>query len=134
MNKLQRARKIIDLYYKQGKGNNFSKEGELLEFKEGYIYSLKDYQITIKPKNLKELETALIKQLETLYKLMKNKKVSLFFIGLWENEGTLYIDINTKTNSKSEALMMGKLNEQLAIWDIKNKKEIYINSKELEKI
>jgi hypothetical protein len=130
MNKQQRARKILNDYLLNG-GYNFSKTGEQLDFKEGYIYSLKDYETIINIKTSKdligEIEKDLIKKLETIYSLTKNKKLLNLFIGFWKNGDNLYIDISTITDSLERAKQEGKLNNQIAILDVKNLIVIKLN-------
>jgi hypothetical protein len=130
MNKQQRARKILNDYLLNG-GYNFSKTGEQLDFKEGYIYSLKDHETIINIKTSKdligEIEKDLIKKLETIYSLTKNKKLLNLFIGFWKNGDKLYIDISTITDSLERAKQEGKRNNQIAILDAKNLIVIKLN-------
>jgi hypothetical protein len=130
MNKQQRARKILNDYLLNG-GYNFSKTGEHLDFKEGYIYSLKDHETIINIKTSKdligEIEKDLIKKLETIYSLTKNKTLLNLFIGFWKNGDKLYIDISTITDSLERAKQEGKLNNQIAILDAKNLIVIKLN-------
>ena len=53
--------------------------------------------------------------------LLKNE-----YIGLWINNNKLYIDITKHYKNKKEALKIGIKNKQLAIYDIKQNKNIYI--------
>jgi hypothetical protein len=130
MNKQQRARKILNDYLLNG-GYNFSKTGEQLDFKEGYIYSLKDHETIINIKTSKdligEIEKDLIKKLETIYSLTKNKKLLNLFIGFWKNGDKLYIDISTITDSLERAKQEGRRNNQIAILDAKNLIVIKLN-------
>jgi hypothetical protein len=130
MNKQQRARKILNDYLLNG-GYNFSKTGEQLDFKEGYIYSLKDHETIINIKTSKdligEIEKDLIKKLETIYSLTKNKTLLNLFIGFWKNGDKLYIDISTITDSLERAKQEGRLNNQIAILDAKNLIVIKLN-------
>jgi ribose 5-phosphate isomerase len=66
-------------------------------------------------------------------KIFKSFKKALEFIkslkscGVWINKNLIYIDTNTKrVSSKKNAIEIAKKNNQLAIWDWKNKKEIKI--------
>lgn len=49
---------------------------------------------------------------------------SAAFIGLWENEGTLYLDLSQHFVDRDKAVAMGYQRNQLAIWDCENKCEI----------
>ena len=42
------------------------------------------------------------------------------FVGVWIDNGKAYFDISKNIESKSQAISFGKLNNQLAIYDIKN--------------
>lgn len=62
-----------------------------------------------------------------------NKKVREVFatnsqarLGLWEDRGKLYIDISEHVEDLDEALALAKKRQQIAIWDCKNKKAIYL--------
>ena len=61
-----------------------------------------------------------------LYQASKNKTVNKYVLGLWENQGKLYIDVSINYQDLETAKSFGKANEQLAIWDLKNNKEIKI--------
>lgn len=52
-------------------------------------------------------------------KLQKNE-----YVGLWLNNGMLYIDITKHYKNKKEAIKIGIKNKQLAIYDIKNNCDI----------
>lgn len=45
-------------------------------------------------------------------------------IGLWENDGTLYLDLSQHFVDRDKAVAMGHQRNQLAIWDCANKCEI----------
>lgn len=49
---------------------------------------------------------------------------SFAFIGLWENDGTLYLDLSQHFTNRDKAVAMGQSRNQLAIWDCANKCEI----------
>lgn len=46
------------------------------------------------------------------------------FIGLWEYDGILYLDLSQWFVDRDKAIAMGKLRNQIAIWDCANKTEI----------
>lgn len=49
---------------------------------------------------------------------------SAAFIGLWENDGTLYLDLSQHFVDRNKAIAMGHQRNQLTIWDCANKCEI----------
>ena len=65
-----------------------------------------------------ELESCL---LDYSKKLLKNE-----YIGLWIDNGLLYIDISKHYKNKKEAIKTGIKNKQIAIYDIANNKSIYL--------
>lgn len=50
------------------------------------------------------------------------------FLGTWHDQKTnsIYLDVSYLIEDKDEAIMMAKLNRQLAIYDNKNKVSIYL--------
>jgi hypothetical protein len=48
------------------------------------------------------------------------------YLGAWINENACYIDISLNIEDEEDAIKIGRLNNQAAIWDCKNKKEIYL--------
>lgn len=48
------------------------------------------------------------------------------FVGVWRDTetGKYYFDISVNVQDENTALEMAKIGEQLAIWDVKNSKEI----------
>lgn len=79
-----------------------------VNFTTGYMVSLKD------------TDYSLVEKLEFI---AKNKG---FVLGLWENEGRVFVDISMNVSDLRDALALGKFNNQLAIYDIVNDKSIYL--------
>jgi WD40 repeat protein len=48
-----------------------------------------------------------------------------YFVGTWINDDTVYIDISLNMPHKEQALLWGKANGQICIWDVEKKVEIY---------
>ena len=48
------------------------------------------------------------------------------FLGTWQDTATgdLYLDVSTHVRNKAEAVELGRKNNQIAIWDVKNMAEI----------
>lgn len=59
---------------------------------------------------------------------IKNFRNKTFIVGGWYDKTTklYYIELNKCFNNKSNALLFAKNNNQKAIWDIENKKEIMV--------
>lgn len=62
-------------------------------------------------------------------KAVKDLKKNNLFVGVWYDEKTqyYYIDISMIINKKREAERIAKDNKQLAIYDLKENKSIYLN-------
>lgn len=50
-----------------------------------------------------------------------------YFIGFWVDNNTIYVDISKQLTSKREAEKTARKNKQLAYYDIKHNKSIYID-------
>jgi predicted GNAT family acetyltransferase len=55
------------------------------------------------------------------------------FVGTWYNpdDGKTYLDVSTRVNDRAEAEKMGRANNQLAIFDLKNKEDITLDKQGL---
>ena len=99
-------------------GGNYS-EGKLINYSTGYMVSIEDV-VKINKKvsilNICKIVNHLIKNYQNL--------------GFWVNGGFIYIDNSININSLKKARTIGKLYNQLAIWDCNNNTEIQINKKE----
>lgn len=67
-----------------------------------------------------------IEDLESYIKMYSKMLLKNEYIGLWIDNGLLYIDITKHYKNKKEALKIGIKNKQKAIFDIANKKDIFI--------
>lgn len=50
------------------------------------------------------------------------------YVGVWINKGTVYLDISLVTTDLEEAILVGIIGRQKAIFDLTNNKEIYLPS------
>ena len=53
--------------------------------------------------------------------------------GAWSHDGKVYLDVVATTSDKEKAIELGKSNNQLAIWDLKNNQEIPLEIKAFSK-
>lgn len=67
---------------------------------------------------------AIIQAIEEKQAIIKDSKD--LFIGLWLDNGIMYVDISINIIDKVEALEFGKYNKQLAIYDLVNNDSIYL--------
>jgi hypothetical protein len=89
-----------------------------------YIVSIESIKVTKNPSlefGLNGLISGVIN-----YKTYHNNKPYFDSIGMWFNNGFYYIDANLHFYDLGVAKEAAKLHNQVAIWDIKNNKEITI--------
>lgn len=87
----------------------------------GFMVSLLGYEKTFLPSDLKAINDTIIDY--------KNKLKTSQFIGLWQHNGLVYIDISRHYTNKQDAIKNGILNKQLAIYDLSKKKDILLTKK-----
>jgi hypothetical protein len=119
-----RAERILTQFVEKGR-YNFNKNGRALKIKElGYIVSrAKGLQIQFNSQDLTDYN---FKDLETLINRLTKDIKPKEFIGLWLDNGILYIDLSRVILSLENAKELGRANKQQAIYDLKNKKTIYL--------
>lgn len=97
-------------------GATLRKNGLPVDFKTGYQVSRKDcFKIDVG--NVPEI----LGKIEQLQNSIQEDE----FLGLWVDEGYIYIDISIRVEQKSEALKLGKELNQISIFDWQNKTCIY---------
>ena len=93
--------------------NNFSSSN-------GFMVSVKGQEVKVNKNDIEEIK----KEVEKKREFIKDKKG--LFIGLWLEDDILFIDISIHIIDYLEALEVARNNEQLAIYDLKNKDSIYL--------
>ena len=102
-------------------GASLNKDLQPVNYNNGFMVSLLGYEKTYTEEQKEE-----IKQTISEYqKILKNNQ----FIGIWKHEGIVYIDISKLYKKKQDAITNGIKNKQLAIYDLKNKKDILLTKK-----
>lgn len=109
-------KKIID-----NKGATLDKNLKAINKNCGYMVSKLGYEKTFTFDNLDELEIEVINY--------KNKLKNNEYIGLWVDNNNIYLDISKYYTTKDRAVKTGIKNKQLAIYDLKNDKSIYLTKK-----
>ena len=102
-------------------GATLTKELKALEKNNGFMVSKIGCEKTFTFDNLSELEKEVIKY--------RNKLKNNEYIGLWVDNNIIYLDISKYYTTKDRAVKTGIKNKQLAIYDIKNDKSIYLTKK-----
>ena len=88
----------------------------------GFMVSLYGYETKININNIKAIK----KEIETKKEEAKKNNA---YIGLWVDNGLVYVDISKHIIDYNEALETARDNEQLAVYDLKNDKSIYLSYK-----
>lgn len=86
----------------------------------GFMVSLKGQEVKVNKNDIKGIK----KEIEKKREFIKDKKG--LFIGLWLEDDMMYIDISIHIIDYLEALEVARNNEQKAIFDLKNKNNIYL--------
>lgn len=90
---------------------------EHADLNHGYMVSLQGYEKKLNPNDLTQV----------LLNEHKDKAQSLGgYVGLWLEDNILYLDISKVHYSYQVAIYNAKKNNQKAIYDLANKKTIYI--------
>ena len=115
---------------KKLQGGTFNAEnGRLKNFSTGYLVSITNL---INGTNHKHTQYTL----GDIERLMLSDKINTFkrvfgklYVGFWVNEfnNETYFDITIRVNTKKESIELAEKGKEIAIWDNKNKKEIYRN-------
>ena len=102
-------------------GGSLDKDLQPIKKTAGFMVSMLGYEKTFNPDDIKGIEQTIIN-----YSKIISKKC---YIGIWENNGLVYIDISKHYENKRQAIKQGIKNKQLAIYDLKNKKDIELTRK-----
>ena len=87
----------------------------------GYMVSLDGYEAKTDIDNIEAIK----KEIETKKEIAQ--KIKGAYIGLWVDNGLMYVDISKHIINYNRALEVARNNKQLAIYDLKNDKSIYLN-------
>lgn len=111
--------KTIIREIKENNGGTYNKELKSINATSGYMVSLLGYER--KCKTIEEIEKAITENMEII------RGLDSAYLGAWIDEGITFIDISVLVENKEDALELGKINNQLAIYDIKNNESIYLS-------
>ena len=104
---------------KENNGGTYNKEYKTINAKKGFMVSLQGYEK--KCKTDEETEKAIKENMEII------KGLDNAYLGAWIDEGITYIDISVLVENKEDAMELGKINNQLAIYDLQNNDSIYLS-------
>lgn len=86
----------------------------------GFMVSLKGQEVKVNKNDIQGIK----KEIEKKREFIQDKEG--LYIGLWVNDGMMYIDISIHIIDYLEALEVARKNDQKAIFDLKNKDSIYL--------
>lgn len=86
--------------------------------KSGFMVSQQKTETVVPIGNIRKLKQDIQDYVDT-HKLKDNQ-----YFGLWYNDGKCYIDISTRIATKKQAVELGKLENQLAIFNNKTRQVI----------
>ena len=98
-------------------GATLNKDGKAVDFSSGFQVSKKDCFI-LELKNINEI----LKNINGLLKEIRQNE----FVGLWVENGKIYIDISIKIDDLKNAVKFGKEKNQLSIFNWSTKNCIYL--------
>lgn len=110
----QRLKEVIE---NNQNGFTCNLKGELSSYQKGYFIGITH----IKGKNLNLLLKKVLFIKEKGFNHMDN-----LFLGGWSDKGIFYLDLSLYSEKLSFAKSLGKMFNQLAIFDIKGLKEIFL--------
>lgn len=113
--KLEEIKKIIE-----NGGATLTKNLKKASLKSGYMVSLEGAESQVKGNDYK----AIIQAIESKQEIIKDR--DNLYIGLWLDNGIMYIDVSINIRDKVDALEFGRYNKQLAIYDLVNNDNIYL--------
>lgn len=112
--------KIIKETLKNNGGSFNVSKSKIKKPLKGFMCSIKDLLIIDK----KDFNIKLLKYLvKDNFSLLKSNEN---YLGTWEDNGKIYIDISINFTSKEKALQVAKSNNQLAIFDLQKMESIYL--------
>lgn len=97
-------------------------DGNYNDFKSnnGFMVSIKGQEIKVNKNDIQGIK----KEIEKKRDFIQNKKG--LYIGLWLDDGIMFIDVSIHIVDYLEALEIARNNDQLAIFDLKKKDSIYL--------
>lgn len=111
--------KIIEII--ENKGATLDKDYNNFSSSVGYMVSIKGQEVKVNKNDIEEIK----KEIEKKREFIGNKKG--LYIGLWLDSDIMYVDVSIHIIDYLEALEVGRNNDQLAIYDLKNNDSIYLN-------
>ena len=112
------TKKIMEII--KNEGATLDKDYNNFMSDRGFIVSIKGQEVKVDKNDIEEIK----KEIEKKREFIKNKEG--LYIGLWLEDDTIYIDVSIHIINYLKALEVARKNEQKAIFDLKNKDNIYL--------
>lgn len=112
-------KKIMEIL--ENKGATLDKHYNNFTSNRGFMVSLKGEEVKTEINNIEEIKKEIEKKKE------KIKNIDNIYIGLWVDNGLMYIDISIYIVDYLEALEVARNNDQLAIYNLKDNTSIYLH-------
>ena len=109
-------KQLIKTMIKNGGGT--LKDNKLVEFDSGYIVAFKEFEKVI------DMDNSIYETMALLQDYIDKHNDS--YIGFWINEGNIYLDVVQNISNYHIAILEGLRQNQKAIWDCKECKEIWL--------
>lgn len=100
-------------------GATIDKHGENIQKNNGFMVSILGYEYTTK--NEQDAQKKVLEYMKII------EKDNNLFVGVWLENNIIYVDLSMWFLEKDVALEIGKKNRQLAIYDLKENKSIYLS-------
>jgi hypothetical protein len=123
MIELEIASKLVLNAIKKEYGFNFDKNGNVVKFDKGFMVGGFHKCLKFEKTDTLGLDVGITKMLFILRKEFDNDYV----LGWWEKGGYIYLDISSNILDFENALWLGFNQNQKAIYDLENDKEIEID-------
>lgn len=111
-------KKIMEII--ENKGATLDKNYNNFSSDKGYIVSLKGQEVKVNKNDIQGIK----KEIEKKRDFIQDKEG--LYIGLWLDNDIMYVDVSIHIIDYMEALEIARNNDQLAIFDLKNKDSIYL--------
>ena len=105
-------------------GASYNPVAKVLNPLSGYMVAVPGYsKVTTRVWNTLDLMCVVNEWLHANARIYADRKITGIagiYIGLWEHEGKLYLDLSQRISSRASAINLGKDRKQLAIYDCYN--------------
>ena len=107
----------------QDGGATWDADLQPIKHRTGYMVSLPKYEVKRKPDDI----VGIVETVERLRRTIKEDLLpGITYVGLWIDDGIVYIDVSIRETSEAGARALGRLGGQKAIYDLQTGDSIRI--------